>query len=117
MDFFVLDMKASKNLNHTPIILKRPFLATAKVLINCKIGIMHITFGSKNCQLNIFKASQKNKVNWGSIEVVGTIEQVLTIHTEDDPNLAKAQDQHEGKEGDVLEDNFDLPSPMENQIE
>ena len=30
--FFVVDMKISGNLNHAPIILGRPFLATAKAI-------------------------------------------------------------------------------------
>ena len=55
VDFVVLDTEPSSNEpNHVPIILGRPFLATAKAIINCRNGIMQLTFGDMTLKLNIF---------------------------------------------------------------
>ena len=51
----VLDTEPSSNEpNHVPIILGRPFLATANAIINCRNGIMQLTFGDMTLELNIF---------------------------------------------------------------
>ena len=55
VDFVVLDTEPSSNEpNHVPIILGRPFLATAKAIIHCRNGIMQLTFGNMTLELNIF---------------------------------------------------------------
>ena len=55
VDFVVLDTAPSSNEpNHVPIILGRPFLATANAIINCRNGIMQLTFGDMTLELNIF---------------------------------------------------------------
>ena len=55
VDFVVLDTEPSSNEpNHVPIILGRPFLATANAIINCRNGIMQLTFGNMTLELNIF---------------------------------------------------------------
>ena len=55
VDFVVLDTEPSSNEpNHVPIILGRPFLATANAIINCRSGIMQLTFGDMTLELNIF---------------------------------------------------------------
>ena len=55
VDFVVLDTEPSSNEpNHVPIILGRPFLATANAIINCQNGIMQLTFGDMTLELNIF---------------------------------------------------------------
>jgi hypothetical protein len=57
-DFIVLDMEPSgHSSHHIPIILGRPFLATANATINCRSGIMDVTFGNMTIRLNIFRAS------------------------------------------------------------
>ena len=43
-----------------PIILGRPFFATANAIINCRNGVMHLTFGSMTLELNIFHLSNKD---------------------------------------------------------
>ena len=56
VDFVVLDTEPSPNEpNHVPIILGRPFLATANAIINCRNGIMQLTFGNMTMELNIFQ--------------------------------------------------------------
>ena len=55
VDFVVLDTAPSSNEpNHVPIILGRLFLATANAIINCRNGIMQLTFGNMTLELNIF---------------------------------------------------------------
>ena len=46
-DFVVLDTDPSaKETNCVPIILGRPFLATSNVIINCRNGMMQLSFGN-----------------------------------------------------------------------
>ena len=55
VDFVVLDTEPISNEpNHVPIILGRAFLATANAIINCRNGIMQLTFGNMTMELNIF---------------------------------------------------------------
>ncbi|RVW43052.1 hypothetical protein CK203_090068 [Vitis vinifera] len=61
VDFVVLDTEqGTSGLNHVPIILGRPFLATANVLINCRSGVMQFTFGNMTIELNIFHSCKKH---------------------------------------------------------
>ncbi|XP_022860727.1 uncharacterized protein LOC111381211, partial [Olea europaea var. sylvestris] len=47
VDFLILDLKVDVNVNSKiPIILGRPFLATANALINCRNGQMKLSFGN-----------------------------------------------------------------------
>ena len=63
VDFVVLDTAPSSNEpNHVPIILGRPFLATAKAIINCRNGIMQLTFGDMILELNIFHLNDNPKL-------------------------------------------------------
>ena len=62
VDFVVLDTAPSSNEpNHVPIILGRPFLATANAIINCRNGIMQLTFGDMTLELNIFNLNANPK--------------------------------------------------------
>ena len=63
VDFVVLDTAPSSNEpNYVPIILGRPFLATANAIINCRNGIMQLTFGNMTLELNIFNFNDNPKV-------------------------------------------------------
>ena len=63
VDFVVLDTAPSSNEpNHVPIILGRPFLATANAIINCRNGIMQLTFGDMTLELNIFHLNDNPKL-------------------------------------------------------
>ena len=63
VDFVVLDTEPSSNEpNHVPIILGRPFLATANAIINCRNGIMQLTFGDMKLELNIFHLNNNPKL-------------------------------------------------------
>ena len=61
--FVVLDTEPIANEpNHVPIILGRPFLATANAIINCRNGVMQLTFGNMTLELNIFHLNNKHKL-------------------------------------------------------
>jgi hypothetical protein len=56
VDFIILDIEPTLHPSaNIPIILGRPFLATANALINCRNGRMKITFGSMTTELNHFQ--------------------------------------------------------------
>ena len=44
-----------------PIILGRTFFATSNTIINCRNGVMQLTFGNMTLELNIFHLSNKHK--------------------------------------------------------
>ena len=61
VDFVVLDTEpVAVGTNHVPIILGRPFLATSNALINCRNGVMQLTFGNMTLELNIFHLSKRH---------------------------------------------------------
>ena len=63
MDFVVLDTEPmASGPNHVPINLGRPFLATVNAIINCRNGVMQLTFGNMTLELNIFHLSNKHKL-------------------------------------------------------
>ncbi|XP_031282800.1 uncharacterized protein LOC116141434 [Pistacia vera] len=59
----LLDLGASVNLmpysSKTPLILGRPFLATANALINCRNGLMTLSFGNMTLEVNVFRVSRQ----------------------------------------------------------
>ena len=61
VDFVVLDTEpAATGANYVPIILGGPFLATSNAIINCRNGVMQLTFGNMTLELNIFHLSKKH---------------------------------------------------------
>ena len=63
VDFVVLDTEPILNEpNHVPIILGRQFLATANAIVNCRNGVMQLTFGNMTLELNIFHLNNKHKL-------------------------------------------------------
>ena len=63
IDFVVLDTEPIANgPNHVPIILGRPFLATANAIINFRNGVMQLTFGNMTLELNIFHLGNRHKL-------------------------------------------------------
>ena len=62
IDFVVLDTDpVATGANYVPIILGRPFLATSNAIINCRNGVMQLTFGNMTLELNIFHLSSKHE--------------------------------------------------------
>ena len=63
VDFVVLDTEPiACGPNHVPIILGRPFLATSNAIMNCRNGVMQLTFGNMTLELNIFHLNNKHKL-------------------------------------------------------
>ena len=61
VDFVVLDTEpAATGTNYVSIILGRPFLATSNAIINCRNGVMQLTFRNMTLELNIFHLSKKH---------------------------------------------------------
>ncbi|RVW45762.1 Retrovirus-related Pol polyprotein from transposon 17.6 [Vitis vinifera] len=54
-----LSLADIKEANYVPIILRRSFLATSNAIINCRNGLMQLTFGNMTLELNIFHMSKK----------------------------------------------------------
>ncbi|KAL5559943.1 hypothetical protein UlMin_036154 [Ulmus minor] len=60
VDFLVLDTIAIVNTeSKIPLILGRPFLATANALINCRNGLMTLSFGNMTLEVNVFQVSRQ----------------------------------------------------------
>ena len=63
VDFVVLDIKPiTSGPNHVSIILGGPFFATSNAIINCRNGVIQLTFGNMTLELNIFHLSNKHKL-------------------------------------------------------
>jgi len=54
MDFIVLDIQLVEACNSFPVILGRPFLATSNALINCRNGLMKLSFKNTTLEMYIF---------------------------------------------------------------
>ncbi|KAL5573652.1 hypothetical protein UlMin_023249 [Ulmus minor] len=55
VDFIVIETQSRVDLDSkVPIILGRPFLATANANINCRNDLMNLTFGNMTLEVNIF---------------------------------------------------------------
>ena len=79
VDFVVLDTEpVAVGPNHVPIILGRPFLATSNAIINCRNGIMQLTFGNMTLELNIFHLGKRHMhSDGGDFEEVCILETIL----------------------------------------
>ena len=61
VDSVVLDTEpVATGANYVPIILGRPFLATSNVVINCRNGVMQLTFHNMKMEFNIFHLNRKH---------------------------------------------------------
>ena len=62
VDFVVLDTEpVTEGTNQVPIILGRPYFSTSNAIINCRNGVMQLTFGNMTLELNIFHIGSKHK--------------------------------------------------------
>ena len=92
VDFVVLDTKPIAIVpNHVPIILGRPFLTTSNAIINCRNGVMQLTFGNMTLELNIFYLSNKHKLV--EDERQGSDEVYLIGPSSGKPNAHKLQEE------------------------
>ena len=62
VDLLVLDTElVAEGTNQVPIIIGRQFFATSNAIINCRNGVMQLTFSNMTLELNIFHLSNKDK--------------------------------------------------------
>ena len=90
VDFVVLDTEpVAVGPNHVPIILGRPFLATSNAIINCRNGVMQLTFGNMTLELNIFHLGKRHRHSeGGDFEEVCILDAIL----EEQANQQQVQD-------------------------
>ena len=90
VDFVVLDTEpVIVGPNHVPIILGRPFLATSNAIINCRNGVMQLTFGNMTLELNIFHLGKRHMHSEGDdFEEVCILDTIL----EEQANQQQVQD-------------------------
>ena len=102
VDFIVLDTEPiAREPNHVPIILGRPFLATANALINCRNGVMQLTFGNMTLKLNSFHLCKRHpNQNEDEQEEVCLIDTLIEEHVEGimKEKLEKAYEEFEENE-------------------
>jgi hypothetical protein len=77
VDFIVLDTKSVQVIGtKIPVILGQPVLAMANALINCRSGVMKISFGNMTVELNIFHI-RKQPLDYDQMNQVCLIEDIL----------------------------------------
>ncbi|XP_058217325.1 uncharacterized protein LOC131328395 [Rhododendron vialii] len=60
VDFVILDTNpTNSSAASTPVILGRPFLATADAVINCRNRLLNMTFGNMKMEINIFNVGSQ----------------------------------------------------------
>jgi hypothetical protein len=85
VNFIVLDTEPVQVVGtEIPVILGRPFLATANALINCRTGVMNISFGNMTVELNIFLI-RKQPLDYDQLNQVCLIDEVIEKSSIKDP--------------------------------
>ncbi|XP_056687456.1 uncharacterized protein [Spinacia oleracea] len=124
VDFVVLDIDEDA---HTPIILGRPFLATAGALIDVQEGLITLKAGDakasfKRCANELARSSLDDKNVHGvpkalgdELEDVVTIPEIFEMHVDDD-NGAKPSKVFHGSAKKVKKSAKSPPSPEEGHV-
>jgi hypothetical protein len=60
VDFIVLDTQPIEACNSFPVILGRPFLVTFNALINCRNGLIKLSFGNMTLEMNILNICKQS---------------------------------------------------------
>ncbi|RVX07868.1 Transposon Ty3-I Gag-Pol polyprotein [Vitis vinifera] len=109
VDFVVLDTDSSvKEENYVPIILGRPFLATSNAIVNCRNGVMQLTFGNMTLEVNIFHLCKRHLYP----EEEEGFEEVSLINTLVEEHCDKSLEESLNENLEVLEDGFPEPSDV-----
>jgi hypothetical protein len=88
VDFIVLDTQPIKACNSFPVILGRPFLATSNALINCRNGLMKLSFENMTLEMNIFNIC-KQPGDDNDLQEVNLIEE--SVYDEFESTLSKTK--------------------------
>ena len=123
VDFVVLDIEPMAESTHQVLILlRRPFFATANVIINCRNGVMQLTFGNMTLELNIFHLSNRDKPaedNEQKLEEVclsGTSEGRSNIHKLQKELIENQEAVDEGSIASVSLPTSDIPPALLDSI-
>jgi len=81
VDFIVLDTQPIEACNSIPVILGRPFLATSNALINCRNGVMKLSFGNMTLEMNVFNIC-KQPGDDNDLQEVDFIEKLICVQFE-----------------------------------
>ncbi|RVW80373.1 Retrovirus-related Pol polyprotein from transposon 17.6 [Vitis vinifera] len=109
VDFVVLDTDLTvKEANYVPIILGRPFLATSNAIINCRNGVMQLTFGNMTLELNIFHLCKRHL---HPDEDEG-LEEVCLINTLVEDHCDKSLEESLNESLEVFEEGLPEPSDV-----
>ena len=122
VDFVVLDTEPMAESTHqVPIILGRPFLATTNAIINCRNGIIQLTFGNMTLELNIFHLSNRDKPaedkeqNSEEVCLSGTSEGKASIHKLQEKLIENKEAVDKGSTAPIsLLASFMPPAPPDN---
>jgi hypothetical protein len=76
VDFIVLDTQPIEASNSIPVILGCPFLTTSNALINCRNGLMKLSFGNMTLEMNIFNICKQPGDN-NDLQEVDFIEKLV----------------------------------------
>ncbi|RVW27253.1 hypothetical protein CK203_107154 [Vitis vinifera] len=113
VDFVVLDTDPTvKEANYVPIILGRPFLATSNAIINCRNGVMRLTFGNMTLELNVFHLYERHlhTEEEEGLEEVCLINTLVKEHC--DKNLEENLNENLGVLDEGLPEPFDVLAIM-----
>ena len=123
VDFVVLDTEPmAESTRQVPIMLGRPFFATDIAIINCRNGIMQLTFGNMTLELNIFHLSNRDKTvedkEQKSEEVClsGTSEGNASIHKLQEELIENQEAVNEGSTASVSLPASDMPPAPPDSI-
>jgi hypothetical protein len=87
VDFIVIDMELVHDVvNQIPVILGQPFLATANALINCRTGVMKISFENMTVELNIFNINSQ-PLEYDETHPMCFIEEITDDFDLEDPEI------------------------------
>ena len=98
----------SSDLNYVPIILGRPFLATSNAIINCRNGVMQLTFGNMTLELNIFHLCKRHL----HPEEEEGLEEVCLINTLVEEHCDNNLEESLNESLEVLEEGLPEPSDV-----
>jgi hypothetical protein len=102
VDFIVIDTELVHDVvNQIPVILGRPFLATANALINCRMGVMKISFVNMTVELNIFNINNQ-PLEYDEIYPMCFIEKITDDFDLEDPELEYFAQDHDALDFDRL---------------
>ncbi|XVF72371.1 hypothetical protein PTKIN_Ptkin12aG0116600 [Pterospermum kingtungense] len=123
IDFIILDTQSVSNPNaQIPVILGRPFLATSNALINCRNGVLKLSFGNMTLELNVFNICKQPMDN-NDVHEVDFIDELVhdksisTVSTNPLEVCLTTFDEHELNNNSEISHVFSLNSFQEAKMD